>query len=448
MNPRTVSRIAAAPRALSLSLCCLVLLATSSHAQGGWNRHVEAVSVTPAAAPAGGDSFFDICAVWSAHLDDAQSAPFDLTTEVELSINGTVVASSVTQLGGDPGSGFCTDGGGACGGSCGTGSVNGASLSLLCLEDGPCTGPCDCHCSFPSIASLFPSQPMEPGDEITVLLRPAPGALPEIDTSDDVEMLSFDGDAVFWNRVITSVEIDDVPGGPGVYEVRAEGVVQFSGLQRYADAAGEVHLGMEALLQVNGTVVASTTIPFDPLPWFNTCGCTAVCGMVNGAELLCQQEADQCVCEGTWGCTFPPLPLTIDDEVVIILRPVPGALPELPGLDEDDELDVLCCGPTDVAVVAPDNGAIALHQNQPNPFRGSTQIAFDAKPGAPVTLAVYDIHGRRVRTLLEGERSAAGGAAVTWDGTNAMGEPVPSGVYFYRVQADGVAQTRKMTLAK
>jgi hypothetical protein len=400
--------------------------------------------------PRSGDSFFDIWVDWTVHLSDPQSVPLDLTTEVELSINGTVVASGVHVVGGDPGSGFCTDGGGACGGSWGTGAIAGQSASLLCLEVGPCpVGGCDCHCAFPMITSPFPSQPLEPGDEIMVILRPAPGAMPEPNTADDVLLFDYEGDPVMWNRIIVSADVDEVPGGPGLFEVSAAGVVNYSGLLRFADAAGEIHLSMDALLQVNGTVVASTPIPFDPLPWFNTCGCTNVCGMVNGAQLLCQDWGGNCLCEGTWGCTFPPTPLGVGDEIMVLLRPAPGALPELPGFEEDDELDLLCCGPTDVEVVAADGAdSIRLRQNQPNPFRANTNIAFDAKPGASLTLAIYDVQGRRVRTLLQDARSTTGVVNVAWDGTNAVGDPVPSGVYFYRLQADGEASTRKMTVAR
>jgi flagellar hook assembly protein FlgD len=100
-------------------------------------------------------------------------------------------------------------------------------------------------------------------------------------------------------------------------------------------------------------------------------------------------------------------------------------------------------------VVAADGAdSIRLRQNQPNPFRANTNIAFDAKPGASLTLAVYDVQGRRVRTLLQDARSTTGVVNVAWDGTNAVGDPVPSGVYFYRLQADGEASTRKMTVAR
>lgn len=446
MNSRTLSRTVATPRALFLSLCSLVLFASTSHAQGGWNRHLEAVTVTPTYVP---DNFFDVDVVWTAHLSDPLSTSLDLTSEVELSINGVVVASSVTVLSGDPGSGFCTDGGGSCGGSCGTGSVDGQSATLLCLEDGPCPiGDCDCHCAFPMITSSFPSESLQPGDEIMVILRPAPGAVPEPDSSDDMEIISFDGNSIFWDREITSASVDEVPGGPGLYQVHADGAVRYSGMLRYADTAGEIHLSAEALLQVNGTVVASTTIPMDPLPWFNICGCVSVCGMLNGAELLCQDYGGQCACEGTWNATFPPTTLQPGDEIMVLLRPAPGALPELPGLPEDDEFNLTCCGATGVAIVSDSREPLHLGQNQPNPFRANTQIAFDAVPGASVTLAVYDVQGRRIRTLLEDARSSTGAVTVAWDATDALGEPVPSGVYFYRLQADGVAQTRKMTVTR
>ena len=62
-----------------------------------------------------------------------------------------------------------------------------------------------------------------------------------------------------------------------------------------------------------------------------------------------------------------------------------------------------------------------------------------------VALRVYDIKGRPVRTLVEGQQTQ-GSKSVTWDGRNDDGMRVPPGVYFYRLTARGSSQTRKMVL--
>lgn len=86
--------------------------------------------------------------------------------------------------------------------------------------------------------------------------------------------------------------------------------------------------------------------------------------------------------------------------------------------------------------------------NWPNPAQTSTRISFvlpRTVEGA-VSLAVYDAGGRRVRAL--GSAFGAGLNEVTWDGTDASGRPVRSGVYFYRLDAGGERFTRSMVFAR
>jgi hypothetical protein len=89
----------------------------------------------------------------------------------------------------------------------------------------------------------------------------------------------------------------------------------------------------------------------------------------------------------------------------------------------------------------------ALGQNSPNPFNPKTTISFVlAKPGH-ARLEVFDLRGRLVKTLVDGQLSAAQ-HQVDWDGTDLTGQPVSSGQYYYRVSTDEFTQTRKMTLVK
>ena len=60
---------------------------------------------------------------------------------------------------------------------------------------------------------------------------------------------------------------------------------------------------------------------------------------------------------------------------------------------------------------------------------------------------VYNILGKKVRTVFDG-MAEAGRNTVVWDGTNANGEPVASGIYFYRMQAGSFEMSRKMVLMK
>ncbi len=68
-------------------------------------------------------------------------------------------------------------------------------------------------------------------------------------------------------------------------------------------------------------------------------------------------------------------------------------------------------------------------------------------PAAGASLRVYDLTGRLVRTLVSGA-TQAGSLVVTWDGLDERGRRVASGVYLYRLEAPGVAMTKKMTLLK
>ena len=83
----------------------------------------------------------------------------------------------------------------------------------------------------------------------------------------------------------------------------------------------------------------------------------------------------------------------------------------------------------------------------PSPARHSAVIHFSLPARAVVRLAVYDVTGTLVSELLSEERPA-GYHAVTWDGRDARGAPVPSGAYFYRLAAGEQARTGRLQLAR
>ena len=89
----------------------------------------------------------------------------------------------------------------------------------------------------------------------------------------------------------------------------------------------------------------------------------------------------------------------------------------------------------------------ALAQNFPNPFNASTTIAFQLAFASQVELAVYNISGQRVRTLVSGSLPA-GHHRLQWDGRNDRGEPVASGAYLYQLSAGDFVATRQLMLLK
>lgn len=90
---------------------------------------------------------------------------------------------------------------------------------------------------------------------------------------------------------------------------------------------------------------------------------------------------------------------------------------------------------------------LSLEQNSPNPFNRSTRLAYAIPRSGRVTLEVFDIAGRRVRTLLAEER-AAGSHELEWDGRDARGARVSGGVYFARLVAESGVVERRMVLIR
>ncbi len=89
----------------------------------------------------------------------------------------------------------------------------------------------------------------------------------------------------------------------------------------------------------------------------------------------------------------------------------------------------------------------ALHQNYPNPFNPTTQIKYDLPEDASVTINIYDLMGRSIKSLVNSNQSA-GYRSIQWKGTNNLGEQVSAGIYLYMIQAGDFRQTKKMVLLK
>jgi hypothetical protein len=101
-------------------------------------------------------------------------------------------------------------------------------------------------------------------------------------------------------------------------------------------------------------------------------------------------------------------------------------------------------GTTDVALdVAP----LSLGLAYPNPFRSTTRLRFALPSSEPVRLVVFDVQGRRVRTLADGTFEA-GSHDVSWDARDEAGQRVEPGMYLIQLEAAGVSTRRKVALIR
>ena len=134
-----------------------------------------------------------------------------------------------------------------------------------------------------------------------------------------------------------------------------------------------------------------------------------------------------------------------NQRVTDYLVPVPGSVQAV-ALDPDDW--VLC---DKQEIVSTATGAlpavVTLGAIHPNPFNPRTVIPYSLSRDGRVELAVYDLAGRRVRTLLDGTRAAGPGEAV-WTGCDDAGRPVPSGTYLVRLRAGDAVAVRRAVLAR
>ncbi len=104
-------------------------------------------------------------------------------------------------------------------------------------------------------------------------------------------------------------------------------------------------------------------------------------------------------------------------------------------------------GVTSAPRTTPTASPLILAQNAPNPFNPVTEIRFALPRSGPVDLAIYDLAGRRVRTLVA-EDLTAGEHAIRWNGRTASGDQAASGMYVYRLITEQGQRSRKMMLVK
>lgn len=89
----------------------------------------------------------------------------------------------------------------------------------------------------------------------------------------------------------------------------------------------------------------------------------------------------------------------------------------------------------------------SLMQNYPNPFNPETQISYKLSTGGFISLSVYDLLGREIKTLVSKDQPA-GSYTVNWNGKNEFGNSVPSGVYMYSLKTGNFYESKKMILMK
>jgi flagellar hook assembly protein FlgD len=104
-----------------------------------------------------------------------------------------------------------------------------------------------------------------------------------------------------------------------------------------------------------------------------------------------------------------------------------------------------------LALLASDVNALptefSLGNNYPNPFNPTTKFVVAVPKAANVDIVVFDILGRKVRTLMSGE-TAAGYHTIEWNGLTDDYSPAASGIYFIRMMSGKFSDTKKMMLMK
>jgi len=213
--------------------------------------------------------------------------------------------------------------------------------------------------------------------------------------------------------------IDPVEGDEVIFEVTAENVSAH-------DATG---LQIEQLLPAGLTLTSftSTDGTYDP-----AVGNWTVPTLVAGTSAVLEIHAT--VDFGTAGQTIASSStLSAADQ------------PDLDDTNDSDWVQMVVgtgSGPTPAVTVTGLPTEFQLAPGRPNPFRSSTTFRFDLPRPGHAELVVYDVTGRRVKTLVKGDL-AAGRFDAVWDGRDEGGARTAPGVYFVRLQTQGFGETRK-----
>jgi hypothetical protein len=104
-------------------------------------------------------------------------------------------------------------------------------------------------------------------------------------------------------------------------------------------------------------------------------------------------------------------------------------------------------GPISVMGIDPVPDDFALSQNYPNPFNSETWFQYQLTEDCEVRISVFDLLGKRIRTILH-EKQSHGYYSDHWDGKTEAGEPVPSGIYLLYLKTEPFTQIRRMTVLR
>jgi len=116
------------------------------------------------------------------------------------------------------------------------------------------------------------------------------------------------------------------------------------------------------------------------------------------------------------------------------------------------DISNIVCATTSIALGIDDDYTglptdFQLSQNYPNPFNSSTQIKYFLPRTTHVNITVFNVAGQHVITIVD-DLEPAGDYSIVWEGDRADGSPLPSGIYFYRIQAGNFLAAKKMILLK
>ena len=132
--------------------------------------------------------------------------------------------------------------------------------------------------------------------------------------------------------------------------------------------------------------------------------------------------------------------IVVDD--VALYAPQIGELPDVSLEDATVEVKDPSAVPEHLPIT------FSLGNCYPNPFNPMTTIRFDLPQSARVNLRIFDIAGRLVRTLVDGEVVEAGRKEIVWRGRDGSGRQVASGTNFYRLDVGSFSETKRMVLVK
>jgi hypothetical protein len=345
MNP--LHRIALASLAVLTATCSL-------HAQPTWdyNREAREVAVQP-----NKDGTHRIIGVWEYAFDT--TLPVDISTTATLLVNGNPVWTQDTTIlkVQDGGSAVCPNP--TCPGynNCGYATQNGIGVELTCYQSYVNNDPAQgafCTCSGPVCTVAFDFDGLNAGDVIELEVSPASSGWLEIDTTDDIVSTTFSGGHDRWNRRIKSAEIRRAPGGPAApggtidsfFDVFVEVEIQ-SSVSGFLDAGAILDLFVNGQLVDSNEVLGSVDFTLCPsscsgsncAAWYLPGGgSNGICKLTTLTYQSVQVDWCMCLAAAIAGPTnFSSVSLQPGDEIMVLLRPAPGALPELPPLPGTDE---------------------------------------------------------------------------------------------------------------